>query len=149
MAIRKILAAGMFAISMAFAVAAVPAPAEAKTNVVIGVGGYGYAGGYHGRCWNNRPVDRCRYHRHRHRHYYNRYIIPFPRPIYYYDDYPHRVGKLSCGTAKDILRGNGYRSIVTRDCQGTSYSFKARKNGRTYIVRMNARNGRIVGVSRL
>jgi ribosomal protein L34 len=144
MAIRKILAAGMLALSMAFAVAVVPAPAEAKTKVIIGIGG-NYGGYYGGGCWNG-PYYLCGYRKHHHR-----VFVPRHRPVYYYDAYPRRVvkGKIGCGTAKDILQGNGYRNIVARDCQGTSYSFKARKKGHNYIVRMSARNGRIVGVSRL
>ena len=120
-------------------------PAEAKTNVNIGIGiGTGGWGGpcytYYGhRCgWRPRP------------HHF--YYVPRHRPVYYYDDYydyrPARH-KMSCGAARNLVDRSGFNAVKTRECKGKVYTFKARKKGHNYIVKVNAFTRRIIGVGRI
>ncbi len=64
----------------------------------------------------------------------------------YYNDYPrHRRGynRISCGEARSILRDRGYHRIRTRECSGRTYSFRANRNGRTFVMYVNSRNGNV------
>jgi len=138
-----------FIVSLALLIAAFAfAPvenAEAKTRVHIGVGvgGYGpYYGGY-GPYYGPGP-------------YYGGYYGPGPYyggPPPYYGRYyaprrTYRRGRISCKRGKRIVRNNGYRKVRARDCRGKTYSFSGRKRGRTYIIKMRSRTGRIFRVTR-
>lgn len=138
MALKGILAAGALALSLVVGVGAAPAPAEAGTKVVVGVGlGHG--------CWyrNNRHCGWNKYPRYRHPGF-GIYYDPMPtipsRKVY---------AKVGCTGAKGVLRNHGYSKIVTKDCGGSNYVFKARKNGHHYLVRFNAVSGHITGSSRI
>lgn len=61
------------------------------------------------------------------------------QPGYYH--YPRRYNRISCGEARGILRDRGYNRIRTRECQGRTYTFRARKNGRNFVVYVNSRSG--------
>ena len=133
MEFKKMAAAGALALSLFLPLSAASTPASAGTDVFIGVGvGNG--------CWNG-PFYNCGYGR--------PYYRPYARYPRHYDYDRYRPGKLSCGQARQDLRDRGYRSIKTNDCRGTQYSFRAVKNGRHYLVRINALNGRIIGRSRI
>jgi hypothetical protein len=117
------------------------APAEAKTRVYVGIGAPVWGPGYH--CWGY--PRRCGY-----RPGY-RYVAP--RPVYI----PPRPvvvapvvvrGRISCATARNIVDRRGYNAVVARNCSGSVYSFKARRNGLVYRVDVNARNGHIIGTRR-
>jgi hypothetical protein len=97
-------------------------PAKADVDFHIGIGTPGYYSPYYG---------------------YGPYYGYSP---YYggYDYYaPRKYRKLSCGQARAILRDRGYRKIRTRDCDGRTYSFIARRKGETFIVHVNSRSGAI------
>ena len=51
--------------------------------------------------------------------------------------------RLSCNQARRIVRNEGFRRVVARDCQGTTYSFSTRRNASSnrVIVYVNARTG--------
>lgn len=51
--------------------------------------------------------------------------------------------RLSCGEARRIVRANGFRNVGARDCNGRTYSFVGTRNGRSFIVYVNSRNGRV------
>jgi hypothetical protein len=51
--------------------------------------------------------------------------------------------RLSCGEARRIVRGRGYRNIVARNCSGRTYVFRAVRNNRVTIVYVNARTGAV------
>lgn len=64
----------------------------------------------------------------------------------YYDDDDYvavRSGRLSCREARSMVRANGYRNVSVRDCDGGTYVFHAKRNGRTFLVYVNSRNGRM------
>lgn len=63
----------------------------------------------------------------------------------WYRDRDYAGRQITCQRARNILRNNGYRNIVTRDCNGRTYSFRATRNGRAAILYVNSRTG---GVSR-
>lgn len=69
------------------------------------------------------------------------------RPGYGWYDEGYRGnyrGRISCGEARRIVRSYGYRNIVTRDCNGRTYAFRAKRaNGRTINVYVNARSGAV------
>lgn len=69
-------------------------------------------------------------------------------PYYAYKPAPsfHRV---SCGHARAIVRGHGYRVLKTRDCSGRSYSFVAKRHGKVYLVRVSSYNGHITSIRRI
>lgn len=82
--------------------------------------------------------------------------IFFGQPYYSYKvgpDYVYRSGfgwhhrkhalrsKLSCVEAKNLLRHRGFRIIATRDCSGTTYTFRTARNGNRSLVYVNARTG--------
>jgi hypothetical protein len=108
--------------------------ADAKTRIYLNFGpdcygyGCGYGYGYLGP----------------HRHYANPYYL-HPRR---YDPY-RSVVRISCGEARSILRSRGYRNIATRDCKGSSYSFRATRRGKVYIVAVSSRTGAIISVRRV
>lgn len=112
--------------------------------------------------------DRHRHHRNWRRHYggsvfiesypryYPRYSIydQYDGPDFYddpgyddgyvYDDRPIIRRGISCGRAASGLRAAGYRSIVTIECRGSSYTFKALKAGKRYKLTVSARSGKIL-----
>jgi hypothetical protein len=49
---------------------------------------------------------------------------------------------MSCTQARSILRNQGFRSVVAQECNGSTYTFNARRNNQRVIVYINARTGR-------
>lgn len=51
--------------------------------------------------------------------------------------------RLSCNEARRVVRNEGYRRVVARDCQGTTFSFSTRRHpsSNRVIVYVNARTG--------
>lgn len=54
-----------------------------------------------------------------------------------------RPNRLSCGEARRIVRANGFRNVSARDCDGRTYSFIGIRNGRSFVIYVNSRNGRM------
>ncbi len=52
----------------------------------------------------------------------------------------HRTN-ISCGQAKQIVRNHGFRDVSTRECQGRTYTFVAKRNGHRILVYVNSRTG--------
>jgi hypothetical protein len=48
---------------------------------------------------------------------------------------------LSCSAARQMLHADGYHHVVTRDCDGRTYSFRATRDGRAVVLRVDSRNG--------
>jgi hypothetical protein len=67
------------------------------------------------------------------------YVHQRPR----YDYYRPTSRRMSCNQARNIVRDYGYRSVVARDCNGRSYSFSARRNGKRVIIYLDSRTGAI------
>ncbi|MGH6906391.1 MAG: hypothetical protein ACREDX_00870, partial [Aestuariivirga sp.] len=67
----------------------------------------------------------------------------------YYYPTPRYRSVVSCSTARQIVRNHGFNNVRARDCSGRTYSFIARKSGKSWLVSVNARNSRITGVQRL
>ncbi|MCB1379601.1 MAG: hypothetical protein KDK89_14730 [Alphaproteobacteria bacterium] len=157
--LRGMIAAGIMAVTCSVAMAMGTGEASAKTKIAVGVAAgpsvtapcwIGDPAGCD-RDWRRTRIDRNWRHdrrwRHHHRHYYNDWP-PIGGVYYYYND-GYNYGKLSCASARSIVRGNGYRDVVTRDCRGRTYVFKARKRGHVYLIKVNARNGHIIDRVRL
>jgi hypothetical protein len=136
MALKTTIAAGLAAITMAlFAGNA----AEAKTRVVIGIGTGGWGAhscwGWHRRCgWHPRAG----------------YYYHTPGRVVIYSNV-HNGGRkaLSCASARRVVDRGGYNGVKTNDCRGDVYTFNARKNGKLYRVKVNARTGNIIGSGRM
>lgn len=161
---KSLILAGTVAVG---AMALAPA-AEAKTNfsVHLGVPFYGYQVApdweyYDGYGW----YDPGRYGRFdRHRHQNSDVRVYFGVPFYaqrmgpdwrYYDgygwydyrrhgDFRGRIGnRLTCGQALRLVDRAGYNRVQARECEGRTYTFTARRNGRTVAVYVNSRTGDI------
>lgn len=65
-------------------------------------------------------------------------------PGYMYDGYPVRVRHaVSCDQARRMVRNQGFRNVVTRECNGSTYTFSARRNNHRVTVYVSARTGRV------
>jgi hypothetical protein len=104
----------------------------------------GYYGGYYGGCGQNRWRCRGNYPRYG-------YVGVAPRATYYGGYYatPRYAGRMSCGTARNLVDNSGFNKVRARDCGGKIYSFYATRKGAPYLVRVNAYTGRIVGSGRI
>ena len=133
MEFKSLFAAGATALSLAtFAPAA-----EAGTNIDIflGVGGPAHYAPAPMTCawWEDCGYDGPHFvipeHRHewRHREVRRRYI---------------ETRRLDCDEAIDRVRAQGFRHVRVRDCDGTTYRFRATRHGVEYVVKVNAQSGR-------
>jgi len=144
--LKKTIITG-FAIMIAFFAFQPIENAEAKTRVHIGVGvgGYGYGGPYYGPGYGYGGYGPYYGPGYYGPGYYN------PRPYYgghYAPRRAYRGRRISCKRAKRIVRNHGYHRVRARDCRGKTYSFSGRKRGRTYIIKLRSRTGRIFKVFR-
>ncbi|MBI2717299.1 MAG: hypothetical protein HY245_12280 [Rhizobiales bacterium] len=123
-----------------------PGAASAKTKVHIGVG-IGVGGG---GSW-------CNYHPYQCDGGYWGYPYPYNywRPGYdygpgyylggdYEDGYGRAPDRISCGEAKSMIYEQGFRNVRTLSCGGKFDSFAARRDGRSFVVKVNTWNGRII-----
>lgn len=66
------------------------------------------------------------------------------RPGYgWYNPGYRQVGRLSCGSAKSMVRERGFRNVSTIECRGRTYTFRATRNGRQATVLVNSRTGAV------
>lgn len=56
-------------------------------------------------------------------------------------DRHHDNWKLSCNTARHMVRERGYSAVKVKSCNATVYSFYAVRNGRTYVFYVHSRTG--------
>lgn len=125
---------------MAAALAFMPQTASAKTNINIGIGiGAGY-----GWCYNHPYALGCGF-GYRHRHFYPRFY-PWFYPQYYPPVYQLRI---SCGEARQIVANHGFRKVRARSCGGKVDSFYGWRGGHPWLVKVNTRNGGILGAWRM
>lgn len=54
-------------------------------------------------------------------------------------DRHHGNDKISCNTARHMVRERGYKTVKIKSCIATVYSFWAVKNGRIYIFYVDSR----------
>jgi hypothetical protein len=150
MALKSFIAASLVAATMALLPGT--APAEAKTKIVIGIG----TAGWDHSCWNG----------------YRYYCGGWPRPRYYYrppihapyiyesyhydnyydNDYSYRRpirARMSCGAARNLVDRSGYSRVNASECRGDVYTFTARRNGKSYLVKVDAFARRIIGTRRI
>lgn len=73
-------------------------------------------------------------------------IFITPGPGFYY--VPGR-GYRACRAVAQDLYWRGYRNIRVVDCRGRVYAYRARKNGRWYLVQISSRTGAIVNRQRI
>jgi hypothetical protein len=52
-------------------------------------------------------------------------------------------GRLSCGEAKWRVRDRGFRNVSTIECNGRTYTFKARRGDNRVTVFVDSRSGRV------
>ena len=121
------------AAAVAVLAAGISAPANAKVNVDLFIGGYnpGYNPGYYEPGY---PVYDGGYRPRRHQDYDYE-----PAPVY-------QSYGISCEEGRDQVRDSGFRKVRAVNCDGKRYTYKARRNGNPYIVRVSRRSGDIVSV---
>jgi hypothetical protein len=66
----------------------------------------------------------------------------YPGSGYYHRPNRSHV-KISCSQAKRIVRNQGYRNVVARDCVGRTYSFSAVRRNQNVTIYVNANTGRM------
>ena len=118
MTIKYAITAGMLSAALGFGALAMPANAEVDVDVYLGTPRY----------FDYRVGPDYRF-----RDGYGWYLPG--------DDF--RRYRISCGEARRIVRGHGYRNIATRECRGSTYTFLATRNGRDVRVFVNSRTGRV------
>jgi hypothetical protein len=117
------------AAAVAVLAAGISAPANAKVHVDLFVGGLNpgyYDPGY--------PVYEP---------------APRPRRHHNYDYEPEPVYQsygVSCEEGRDNVRDSGFYKVRAVNCDGRRYTYKARRDGNPYIVRVSRRSGEIVSV---
>ena len=116
------LIAAAAAVTMLFA----PTPSKADVDIRFGIGLPGF-GVYTDRGDRYRHYNKRHYNKRRYRH----------------------SNKLTCREARRLVRYNGFRRIRALDCSGRMYTFKARRYGELYKVRVNSRRGAIARIRRL
>jgi hypothetical protein len=119
--ITKTLIAAAAVSAIAFGVSA---PANAKVNIDLYLGGPGY--------------------------YEPAYPV-YEEPRYYEPRYEHRRPRyvysgISCENGRDLVRDSGFRKVRAVDCSGRRYTYRARQNGDTFIVKVSRRSGNIISV---
>lgn len=63
------------------------------------------------------------------------------QPMYQYQ--PRYRGRISCNEARRIVRQSGFRQVMTRECNGRTYTFTAMKRGNRVLVFVNSRTGAV------
>lgn len=58
-----------------------------------------------------------------------------------HEHHRHDNWKLSCDTARHMVLEKGYYPVKVKSCVATVYSFRAVRNGRTYIFYVHSRTG--------
>jgi hypothetical protein len=51
--------------------------------------------------------------------------------------------RISCGEAKGIVRGSGFRNVSAVECDGRTYTFRAMRRGNMVTVYVNSRTGAV------
>jgi hypothetical protein len=106
------------------------APANAKVNIDLYLGGF--APSYYEPAY---PVySEPRYEPRYEPHYE-------PRRPRYVESYG-----ISCESGRDMVRNEGFRKVRAVDCDGRRYTYRARQNGDTFIVKVSSRSGNIISV---
>jgi hypothetical protein len=124
------------AAAVAVLAAGISAPANAKVHVDLFVGGYnpGYNPGYYEPSY---PVYDGGYRpRRHHRDNYENYE---PAPVY------QNYG-ISCDEGGDQVRESGFYKVRALSCDGKRYTYKGRRDGIKYIIKVSRRSGDIVSV---
>lgn len=50
-------------------------------------------------------------------------------------------GAMSCADARRMIHENGYRNVVTRECDARTYVFRAMRGNHHVVLHVNSRNG--------
>ena len=121
----------LIAIAAVSSVLAIAAPAQAGVKVYLGGGfdsGYAYDGynGYGNEGYGYEPD--------------NFYSHPRPR----YESYG-----ISCEDGREQVRDAGYRKVRALNCNGKRYTYKARRHGDSFIVKVSRRSGDIISIEQV
>ena len=74
-------------------------------------------------------------------------IAPKPVPSKVVDKaQPHSSPPLSCDRAETIVGGYGFSDIKATDCDGQVLSFGANRDGKSFLITLNALNGELIQV---
>jgi hypothetical protein len=81
-------------------------------------------------------------------------------PVYdaprYYDDEPryehrrprHEYSGISCDEGSQSVRDVGFRKVRPIDCSGRSFTYKARRHGNPFVVKVSRRSGNVISVQK-
>ncbi len=73
----------------------------------------------------------------------------YDQPYWQQHQYYQQSQRISCREGRSIVADNGYNRVRTIECDGTTFTYQARRGYRTYRVFVNSRRGTISGVTRL
>ncbi len=101
---------------------------------------------------SNFQFDPNRHHRRRSqndlfRFFFNGYY--YDRPYWQQRYYEPRYSRISCGEGRRIVADDDFFRIRTIECNGTTFTYQARRGSHTYRVFVNSRRGTISGTTRL
>jgi len=120
LSLKSLLAAGALAAVLGFALPAAPAKADVSVDIGLGVyppvAGIGWGGGYYDGGYGEG------------------YGGGYSRPRY--PDYDRYV---SCRDGRRILWRSGYSGIEVRSCRGGFYRYTAWRNGKQFLMAVDAR----------
>ena len=57
--------------------------------------------------------------------------------------------RISCRRGAEIVEDHGFRRVRARNCSGRNYEYFGRRRGDGYLIKLDARSGRIWGVRRI
>lgn len=58
------------------------------------------------------------------------------------------TGKVSCDKAKTIIGGYGFSDVQSKGCDGSVYSFSARRDGKNFDIKVSSLSGELTEVKR-
>ena len=61
---------------------------------------------------------------------------------------PAAAKLISCSKATGIVTGYGFSDVTSTDCKGQSYAFKAKRDGKPYVIKLSATSGELTDVAK-
>jgi hypothetical protein len=60
-----------------------------------------------------------------------------------------QASAITCDKATKVITGYGFSDVKSLDCKGQVYAFNAKRDGKTFAIKLNAKNGELTEVKKL